>query len=460
MPTDIKNLDQDLKSLQIDRKKQRDPEKRSKWATRWIIAGVVLFLLVGLAVTAFRLSSKATEVETYQVTSRSSVTGGEAGVALNAAGYIVAHHKIQVTPKVVGKVAWIGVEKGDYVKEAQVIVRFEDDEYRAQLVQAQGNMQSLLAQLKELETGYRPEEIARDKANLEQARADMENARINLERAKGLFEQEVVPRQELDNAQARYNAQKARVEAFTKSYELMRLGPRQEQIESMRGRVEQARGEVALRQTYLDSTVIRAPISGTILERAVEKGELVTTMFVGERGAKGYVVSMADLTDLQVELDISQDDFAKLSMRQKAIVTTDAFPDRKYDGVIAEMSPEANRQKATVQVKVQILKPDSYLRPEMNARSAFLANESQPKGATSAAPRIVIPTSAVRDGGSRKSVFIVFEGRATERSVRLGNPTSRGVEVSEGLIGGEELVLSPPPTLKDGDRVQIKSKQG
>ncbi len=108
----------------------------------------------------------------------------------------------------------------------------------------------------------------------------------------------------------------------------------------------------------MDATVIKAPITGTILERAVEKGEFVTTSFVGERGAKGYVVSMADLNDLQVELDISQDDFAKLYMGQKSIVTTDAFPDRKYEGVIAEMSPEANRQKATVQVKVQVLKPD------------------------------------------------------------------------------------------------------
>src|SRR5215467_7139645 len=102
---------------------------------------------------------------------------------------------------------------------------------------------------------------------------------------------------------------------------------------------------VAYAETALANTVIRAPVTGTILERGVEKGEFVTTSFVGERGAKGYVVSMADLNDLQVELDISQDDFAKLYMEQRAIVTTDAFPDRKYEGIIAEMSPEANRQK-------------------------------------------------------------------------------------------------------------------
>jgi HlyD family secretion protein len=460
MPTETKNLDRDLKSLRIDRSQRYDPERPSKWATRWIMGGIILFVLLGVAATVFRLNSKATEVETYRVSAKSSAAGDDLGIVLNAAGYIVAHHKIQVTPKVIGKVAWIGVEKGDLVKEGQVIVRFEDAEYRAQFQQAQGSLEDLLAQLRELETGSRPEEIAREAANLAQAKADLENARVNLERVKGLFREEVVPHQELDNAQARYDAQNAKVEALTKAYELVRIGPRQEQIEAMRGRVQQARGEVALRQTYLDSTVIRAPITGTILERAVEKGELVTTMFVGERGAKGYVVSMADLNDLQVELDISQDDFAKLSMRQKVIVTTDAFPDRKYEGEIAEMSPEANRQKATVQVKVQVLKPDSFLRPEMNARAAFLAREA-PKGeATASSPQIVIPSSAIRDNGGNKSIFIVFEGKATERLVKIGNPTSKGVEVADGLIGGEEIVLNPPSSLKNGDRVFVKQNQG
>ena len=110
--------------------------------------------------------------------------GDEPGIILNAAGYIVAHHKIQLTAKVIGKVAWIGVEKGDRVKEGQVLVRLEDSEYQAQLLQAQGNLQNLLSQLQELETGSRPEENARSAANLAQAKADLENARINLERAR------------------------------------------------------------------------------------------------------------------------------------------------------------------------------------------------------------------------------------------------------------------------------------
>lgn len=454
---ETKALDQDLKNLRIDRTKRKDPVRPSKWATRWIIAGIVFFLILGAGVKVWQYTHQGVEVEAYRVTTKTTGPGEDIGVVLNAAGYIVAHHKIQLTAKVVGKVAWIGVEKGDAVKEGQVLVRLEDSEYRAQLEQAQGNLRSLEAQLKELETGLRPEEIDRARANQVQARADLENAQISLGRIQGLQREGILPKQDMDNAQARYEAAKARVESLSRDYELARLGPRQEQIAAMRGRVAQARGEVALRQTYLDATIIRAPIGGTILERAVEKGEFVTTSFVGERGAKGYVVSMANLNDLQVELDISQDDFAKLFMGQKAIITTDAFPDRKYEGQIAEMSPEANRQKATVQVKVQVLKPDRYLRPEMNARAAFQAKETpRTNGEIPPAPKIIVPSSAVRDSGGRKSVFIIMDQKVIERPVKVGNPTAKGIEVTDGLIGGEEIVQAPPAQLKDGDRVVMK----
>ena len=132
---------------------------------------------------------------------------------------------------------------------------------------------------------------------------------------------------------------------------------------------------MAYAKSQLDATVIRAPVTGTILERTAEKGELVTAQFASgaEGGPRGSVVALADLNDIQVELDIAQDDFAKLSPKQEGTVTLDAFKDRSYKGEIAEMSPEANRQKATVQVKVQILQPDSYLRPEMNATVQFKA---------------------------------------------------------------------------------------
>jgi|GEM_PF-53957 len=448
-------MDAELKSLQIDRGKKSDPQP-SKWATRWIIAGVAIFLLLGTGRFAYNKLNAAVEVDTVEVKVASTGTGASAGqgVVLNATGYIVAHHEIQVASKVVGRVKWIGVEKGDHVKAGQPIVRLEDDEYQAQVDQSKGNLANLQARLLEAEHGSRPEEIAVAKANLDQAKANLTDAKVTLERTKELVGQGVLSRQQLDDAQAKYDDGLARVASLDKTFELARIGPRKEEIDSLRGQVEQAKGALDYSQTQLDNTIIRSPVEGTILERAVEQGEFVTNGFVGDKGAKGYVVTLADLNDLQVELDINQNDFAKLQMGQKSTVTTDAFPDRKYDGVIAEMSPKADRQKATVQVKVRVLHPDSFLRPEMNASTAFLADEkSAPTAGGVSNPLIVVPASAVKND----AVFVVLGGKAVRRQVKTGSTNSQGVRIEQGLIGGEDLILNPPDTLKDGDRVHPKN---
>ena len=443
-------MDAELRSLQIDRGKKNSGEP-SKWATRWIIGGVVLFLLLGAGRFAYSRLNAATEVDVQRVKALSA-GHAEAGVVLNATGYIVAAHKIELAAKVIGKVKWIGVDKADKVKEGQVLVRLEDDEYRAQLDQAKGNLVNLQARLAELEHGSRPEEIAQAQANLNSSKADLENARVSLERTRKLVSQAVMSQQNLDDAQARYDSAVAKVNSLEKAYALVKLGPRQEEIDAMRGQVEQARGAVAYAETNLSNTVIRSPVTGTILERAVEIGEFVTTSFVGDRGAKGYVVSLADLNDLEVELDISQNDFAKLHMAQKGTITTDAFPDRKYDGFIREVSPEANRQKATVQVKVKVAHPDEYLRPEMNASVAFLSDEKN-TAATPSQPVVVVPASAIRDS----KVFVMLDGRAVTRPIKAGPANNQGVRVEQGLIGGEDLIVNPPATLKDGDRVRQRA---
>jgi HlyD family secretion protein len=445
-------MDAELKNLKIDRSKRRSAEP-SPWATRWIIVGVVLFLLVG----AWRLTSAklnaATEVEVQRVRSISAASAPE-GVVLNATGYIVAAHKIEVAAKVVGKVKWIGVDKGDRVSEGQVIVRLEDDEYQAQLQQAKGNLISLEAKLAEAVNGSRPEEVAAALANVNTAKSDLDNAKVTLDRTKILLKDGVVAQQVLDDAQAKYDNALHRVSSLQKSYELVKLGPRQEQIDSLRGQVEQAKGALVYAETNLANTVIRAPVTGTILERAVEKGEFVTTSFVGDRGAKGYVVSLADLNDLEVELDIAQNDFAKLHAAQHGTVTTDAFPDRKYDGFIKEISPEANRQKATVQIKVKVIQPDEYLRPEMNASVGFLSDQkTSAPGTVASKPVVIVPTAAIRDG----AVFVLLDGKAVRRSVKTGASSSQGVRVEEGLVGGEDLILNPPQTLKNGDKVRQKA---
>src|ERR1022692_1005929 len=387
-------MDAELKNLQIDRSRRRSAGP-SKWVKRSTVAVVVILLLLGGWWFAVEKLNPAPMVEVQRV---KSIRAGSAprGVILNATGYIVAAHKIEVAAKVIGRVKWIGVDKGDRVKEGEVIVRLEDDEYQAQLTQAKGQLASLQANLDRAVNGSRPEEVAQAVANVNTARSDLDNARITLDRNRRLLKDGVVAQQVIDDAQARYDNALHRVTSLQKTLELVQLGPRKEEIDSLRGQVQQARGSLNYAETNLANTIIRAPVTGTILERAVEKGEFVTTSFVGDRGAKGYVVSLADLNDLEVELDIAQNDFAKLHALQHGAVTTDAFPDRKYDGFIKEISPEANRQKATVQIKVKTSQRVGYRRPKRTAGGAFAADDKtegkaaeKPAGAADAPARTV-----------------------------------------------------------------------
>jgi HlyD family secretion protein len=452
MPIDAKH--QELEGLRIDRSSRGSEGEPSPWAKRIIVIGIAMVVFLGLAALAYRLlGSNAPEVDTARATVESSGDPAS-GVVLSATGYIVAHHKIEANSKVTGRVAWIGVEKGDHVKEGQVLVRLEDQEFRAQYEQAAGAAESARAQLLQLEHGSRPEEIQQTDHNLSEAKATAANDKISLDRIKKLSDDGVMSRQALDDATAKYESSQQRAHSLEQSYQLAKLGPRAEEIARAKGALMQAEGQAAYAKSQLDATVIRAPITGTILDRSVEKGELLTGQFAATARP---VFSLANLKDIQVELDIAQDDFARLGPKQKGIVTVDAYPDRTYHGVIAEISPEANRQKATVQIKVQILDPDEYLRPEMNSTVKFIADEPAQKSGSSGPAGVFVPTSAVRDASGKKVVFIVFKGKALQRDVRVVAQRSGGLLV-EGLVGGEDVITAGPADLKDGDKIKIKGQ--
>ncbi len=447
---DSPDLKSGLDDLRIDRTK-RPAQRGGRLSKAWIAIGVSALLLLG----GWRIGSVyfgAAEVDVHRVVvPRAGSAGPE--IVLQAAGYVVPHYRIEVASKVVGRVKWMGVEKGDSVTGGEPIVRLEDEEYQARLLESMGTLRSLKARLAELEAGSRPEEVERAEADLAEARAQLQEARLRYGRAKELKDEGVISVAEYDEAQYRLEALAKRVDSLAQTLELLRLGPRQEEIDSARAEVSRAEGTLAYNRTLVDATVIRAPVTGTVLERNVEVGELVTTGFVGDRGAKGYVVAMADLNDIQVELDISQNDFARTFMNQAAIVSTDAYRDREYAGQVVEISPEADRQKATVQVKVQVLEPDELIRPEMNANVSFLApSEGQDgAGASQQAPLIRIPSSALVDGNA---VFVVVQDRVAKKPVRVVRTTSDTAEIEQGLAGGEDIVLAPPADLADGDRIK------
>jgi HlyD family secretion protein len=453
-------VDNDLSKLRIDKSLKARRDERSAWP--WVLAAILLLACVG-GIWLWARAASVPTVETIRVQVPEGVVTEAQLVKLNATGYVMAAHKIELASKVVGRVAWVGVEMGDKVKKDQVLVRLEDDEYKARVAQQQGLLDNAKATLAQLEAGSRPQEIAAAKAHVDEAQAELTNAQVSLKRLQGLESTRAISRQQVDDAEALVHERVAQLDLQRQEFELARIGNRKEQIDAQRATVRQLDGALAMAMLDLNNTVIRSPIDATVLQRNVEVGEFVTTGFVGDRGAKGYVLSIADLNDLRVELDVSQNEFAKVSVRQPCWIVTDAYPDKKYQGVVDLISPEANRQKATVEVRVKVLAPDDLLKPDMNATVSFLSPEalaSYQAAATRPAserPAIRVPASAVRGG----AVFVVEDGKAVKRSVSVGQSAGGGdVDVLKGLIGGEDLVVRPPAALQDGAKVKVAAAKG
>jgi len=449
---DQDDLNQRLRSLKIDRSSATSPSSNTRSPKILLLALSALVVLVVIGGYLY-FATVAKSVSAAEVKLESG--GGSAGdTVLSASGYVVAHHKIEVGAKVMGRVAWIGVEKGDKVQQGQVLVRLEDTDFRAQSNQARANMAAAQARLDQLRSGSRPQEKLKDQAGVLQAEATLRNAEAEYERTEKLYRAGVSSKAELDRAIAQRDTSRALLDAARQSSAMTNLGPRAEEIRAAAAQVQQMKAALDYAQTQLADTEIKAPVSGTVLQRIVERGEMVSpSAFGGESGTRTSVVALADLNDLQIELDISQTDFARLKMGQRAEIVPEAFPNLKYTGFVAEIAPEANRAKATVQVKIKVDNPDEQLRPEMNARVNFLgeAQTTQSK----VAPRVLVPKAAVvkRDGGV--VVFVIKGNRVEQRSIRLGDEAGEFYYVLEGLSGGESTATTGAEKLGDGDRVKI-----
>ena len=449
---DQEDLNKRLRSLKIDRAPAPSPVggNRSPKLLLIGIAAVIALAAFGyifLFSTAKTISVSSVRVETGAPSSGESV--------LTASGYVVAHHKIAVGAKVMGRVAWIGVEKGDLVQEGQLLVRLEDSEFRAQVNQANANMAAAQARLDQLRSGSRPQEKMRDKAAVIQAEANLKTAEADYQRSLTLFRAGVTSKAELDHALAERDTKASLVEAAKQASSMTEVGPRTEEIRAAQAQVQQMKAALDYANTQLAATEIKAPVAGTVLERIVERGEMVSPSAFGGSGARTSVVDLADLTDLQIELDISQSDFSRLKMEQRAEIVPDAFPNLRYNGFIAEIAPEANRAKSTVQIRVKVDNPNAQLRPEMNARVNFLSDKPAPNQ-TQAIARVLVPKLAVvkKDGAS--FVFVVKDNKVEQRTIRIGDEQGDAYFVLDGLSGNESVATSGVEKLRDGDRVKIQ----
>ena len=445
------DLNKRLRSLKIDRGPAPVPAANNRSPKLLLLGVAVVLALAALGYIFFFSSAKTISAAPVRVET-GAASAGES--VLSASGYVVAHHKIAVGAKVMGRVAWIGVEKGDVVREGQTLVRLEDSEFRAQVNQAKANLAAAQARLDRLRTGSRPEEKLKDKAAVLQAEANLKNAEAEYQRAESLFRSGVASKAEFDRALAQRDSAVAMVQAARQSSAMTDIGPRKEEIRAAEAEVNQMKAALDYANTQLAATEIKAPVSGTVLERIVERGEMVSPSAFGGSGARTSVVDLADLTDLQVELDISQVDFARLKPSQRAEIVPEAYPNLRFTGFIEEIAPEANRAKSTLQVKVKVENPSEQLRPEMNARVNFLSD----KVASSDKPvaRVLVPKTAVIKADNSAHVFVIKGNKVEQRTIRTGEESGDAYVVLDGLSGNETVAIAGVDKLRDGDRVKVQ----
>lgn len=383
-----------------------------------ILAGIAVLVIGGVAVFARGGSAPVVQVAVAAVTDGGAAsTGGAASVTAN--GYVVARTRASVSAKTAGRLAYLGVSEGSFVRSGEVIARLDNADYQAQVAQAEASVASARAQLIEAQSDR--DQLDRDVRRLKDIRT--QNAAL-------------VSAQELEAAESRAAQGTARANAAA-------------------ARVDEATAGLRFANAILDNTLIRAPFTGTVLRKEAEVGEVVAPS-VGGGLTRGAVVTMADLTTLEVEVDVNEAYIARVTSGQDARIILDAYPDTSFRGRVRQVVPTADRQRATVQVKVAITDRDPRILPEMGARVDFLEREAPRAAADAPAPRrIRVPAAAVRDVGGRAVVWLVRNGRLESREVDAG-PTSGGFrEVRSGLAGGELLLTGGVETPSAGMRVQV-----
>jgi RND family efflux transporter MFP subunit len=393
---ETKNVD--LSSLRIDRSSQPTGGAKRGQSLRKRFVWIVVAAVVAAGLLFMRdLFTPGVEV---QLATASLTSPAQAHAVLTASGYVVARRKAAVASKGTGTLVFLGVEEGDRVKKGQLIARLEDADVVAALQRA--------------------------REDLRVAEADLKDAKQSLERTRTLLKKEFIAQAEYDAAEARYN----RVVAG---------------INSAKFAVKEA--EVAV-----DNMRIIAPFDGTVLKKNADVGEIVAPL-AGAASSKAAVVTIADMTSLEVEADVSEANITRVSPNQDCEITLDAYPQQRYPGYVAKIVPTADRAKATVLVKIQFRSYDQRVLPEMSAKITFLA----PGAAKflSSKPVLTVPAAAVASRDGRAVVYRIEDGRAVESSVVTGSRLGAQVEIKEGLEEGDKVIAKADERIKPGVKVSL-----
>jgi RND family efflux transporter MFP subunit len=408
----MSELSQDLAALRIE----RGPSGSSRG--RWLGWFVVLFgLAAGVAaVWIWATRERPVEVETVTVTQRRA---GVQAAVLNASGYVTARRRATVSSKITGKVVEVNVEEGMAVKEGQVLARLDDATNQAALRLAEAQAEAARRAVTESEVR-------------------LKEARVTLRRRQQLVKDGLATRAELDASEAEVESLEARVAAALQQ-------------------VRVSEGQVALQQTDLDNTIIRAPFSGVALSKDAQPGEMVSPVSAGGGFTRTGISTIVDMRSLEIEVDVNEAYINRVNAGQKVTAVLDAYPDWEIPAHVITMVPTADRQKATVLVRIGFEALDPRVLPDMGVKVTFLRDDAQPTAAGDAArPTILVPKAAVRSDQGRDIVFVARGNQAERRAVTLGGADGDRLEVVAGLQAGEAVIAPLPDGLVDGAPVTVK----
>ena len=394
-----------LDALRIDRSA---PAKSSRGP--FIV--VALFVLALAAAAAWWLPSRSQAVEVRTITAREISGGGGARTLLNGTGYVVPRREATVSSKVTGKVIDVLIEEGMKVKEGQILARLDTSNVDASLRLAEAQL-----------------DVA--KSTLTETQVRLREADLELRRVSNLNKNKIASAADLDRAEAEYNSTKAR-------------------LDRLQAEVTVAARQVGVWTQQIEDAVIRAPFGGVVTSKNAQPGEMISPISAGGGFTRTGICTIVDMDSLEVEVDVNESYINRVEAEQAVQATLDAYADWKIPCKVIAIVPTADRQKATVRVRVAFEKLDPRILPHMGVKVAFQGGEVK----LTSAGGVAVPKSALKQSGGQDTVFVVNAGRAERRTVTLGETKLDEVVVRTGLVSGDRVVVEPPAELMDGAKIR------
>ena len=385
----------------------------------YFAAAIGALLLIGGGV--FALRNRATTVETAVA----RPAGDPARqTLLNASGYVTPRRRATVAAKITGRVTGVFFDEGNHVKEGQLLATLDDSDVKRALGAAVADRESAKAAIGDYEVQLR-------------------YAEIQLRRTTELQAAKVQSQDQLDNAQTQADSLRAKI-ALAK-----------QQVAATEARILEA-------QQAVDNCVIRAPFSGITVSKDAQIGEMVSPVSAGGGFTRTGIATIVDMNSNEVEVDVNEAYIARVEPGQRVESVLDAYPDWKIPSHVRTVIPTADRQKATVKVRISFDKLDPRILPDMGVKVSFYGEEEDRKAAKKKdegpKPVAIIPKSAVRSNGDSTYVFLVKNGKVERRGIKLGNEVGSDVQVMAGVNSGDTLITGGPQNLQDGEAVRVNQK--